>query len=139
VKLYKLFGASAASIAAPTVTTAVPAQAACGPARAAAFRVAVPTINSSGSMESMQPFPTRQEIESWFAALLVGSHTRDEADRWAAQWFENTSLPDDDVVRWALGLLHGIDLPAGADGRFLHDDDQVRLWLTEFHDRCAGE
>jgi hypothetical protein len=32
---------------------------------------------------------------------------------------------------WALGLLHGIDLP-DLDGRFLHDDEQVEQWLEEF-------
>jgi hypothetical protein len=77
--------------------------------------------------------PTREEIDEWFAAVLAGTRTRDEADRWAAQWHAN---PADHVVAneaswWALERLHGIDLP-DLDGRFLHDDEQVEQWLEEF-------
>jgi hypothetical protein len=44
---------------------------------------------------------------------------------------------DDEVVWWALDLLHGIDMPAGPDGGLLHEDDQVRTWLVEFHVRSG--
>jgi hypothetical protein len=85
------------------------------------------------------PCPDRDEIEAWFTAVLAGTCTRDETDRWAAQWCTGAagSAAGDEVVRWALDLLHGIDLPAGPDGDFLHDDDQVRQWLDDFRIRCA--
>ncbi|MFC0529292.1 hypothetical protein [Phytohabitans kaempferiae] len=70
--------------------------------------------------------------------MLVGTRTRDEADRWAAQWREDPvdGAVEDEVVWWALDLLHGIDLPSGPEGRFLHDDDQVRQWRQDFRRLC---
>ncbi|TDO31558.1 hypothetical protein C8E87_6984 [Paractinoplanes brasiliensis] len=72
------------------------------------------------------PSPSREEIEEWFTAVLAGTRTRDEADRWAAQWHvtPGDQLVVDDAVWWALGLLYGIDLP-GMDGSYLHDGEQV--------------
>ena len=66
-------------------------------------------------------------------AVLAGTRTRDETDQWAAQWHGSAAdyLVTDEVTWWALGLLHGIDLP-DPDGRFLHDDDQLAQWLEEF-------
>jgi hypothetical protein len=83
-----------------------------------------------------QPPPTREEIDEWFTAILAGARTRDEADRWAAQWYGRSAdyLVTDEVAWWALGLLHGIDLQ-GLDGGFLHDDEQVEQWLEEFRRR----
>jgi hypothetical protein len=83
--------------------------------------------------------PTREEVEGWLVALVMGSRSRDEADRWAAQWFNDVDVAvvGDDVVWWALGLLHGIDMPVDRDGTFLHDDEQVRQWLVEFRGRCG--
>ncbi|MEV6852103.1 hypothetical protein [Actinoplanes sp. NPDC051411] len=68
---------------------------------------------------------------------MAGTRTRDEADRWAAQWHgsEADHLITDEVTWWALGHLHGIDLP-DLDGRLLHDDEQVEQCLEEFRRRC---
>ncbi|QSY49509.1 MULTISPECIES: hypothetical protein [Streptomyces] len=41
----------------------------------------------------------------------------------------------DDVSWWALNLLHGIDLPVGESGGYLHDDEQVGEWLAELRKR----
>lgn len=88
-------------------------------------------------MPGQQLPPTRDEINDWFAAVLAGTRSRDEADRWAAQW--NRSPVDcvvtDEATSWALERLHGIDLP-NPDGSFLHDNEQVEQWLEEFHRRC---
>jgi hypothetical protein len=87
-----------------------------------------------------QPLPpTREEIDEWFTAVLAGTRTRDEADRWAARWHESPadSWVTDEVSWWALRLLHGIDLP-GPDGTFLHDYAQVEQWLQEFRHRCQA-
>ena len=46
---------------------------------------------------------------------------------------------EDGVVGWALDVLYGIDLPAGPDGRFLHDDAQLRTWFKEFQRRSSPE
>ncbi|GAA2553881.1 hypothetical protein GCM10010435_25350 [Winogradskya consettensis] len=89
-------------------------------------------------MDAAQPFPTRREIDVWITAVLAGTRTRDEADRWAAQWHRaSAGGVEDEVAWWALDLLHGIDMPAGPDGTFIHDDDQVRQWLSEFRRRCG--
>ncbi|MEW1636955.1 hypothetical protein AB0469_23105 [Streptomyces sp. NPDC093801] len=84
---------------------------------------------------SATPQPTPDEIEDRFAALVEGRLTRDEADRWAAGWVARDELDWDDLSWWALDLLHGIDLPAGRGGGFLHDDEQVRIWLAELRRR----
>lgn len=83
--------------------------------------------------------PTREEIEAWLVALEAGSRSRDEADRWAAQRFNDldAAAVGDEVVWWALGLLHGINMPVDRDGSLLHDDEQVRQWLAEFRRRCS--
>ncbi|WP_229075173.1 hypothetical protein [Actinoplanes sp. DH11] len=73
-------------------------------------------------MSSTRRTPTREEVEAWFTGLIDGTRTRDQADRWAARWFidPHAAPVEDGVVEWALDLLHGIDLLAGPDGRFLH-------------------
>jgi hypothetical protein len=83
--------------------------------------------------------PTRKEIDEWFTAVLAGTRTRDEVDRWAARWHTTPAgdLVTDEVTWWALERLHGIDLP-DASGRFLHDDDQVKQWLVQYRDRCRA-
>ncbi|MFB6960876.1 hypothetical protein ACFCYB_28665 [Streptomyces sp. NPDC056309] len=43
----------------------------------------------------------------------------------------------DDLSWWALNRLHGIDLPAGESGGYLHDHEQVRAWLAELRKRRA--
>ncbi|MFI5546073.1 hypothetical protein ACIA6E_20125 [Streptomyces sp. NPDC051815] len=79
--------------------------------------------------------PTLDEIEECFVAVVDGRLTRDEADRWAWRWVAEDGLDWDDVSWWALGLLHGIDLPADADGNYLHEDEQVAEWLAELRTR----
>ncbi|BCB83513.1 hypothetical protein [Phytohabitans suffuscus] len=61
-------------------------------------------------MASGRPAPTREEIDAWFTGVLAGNQTRDEADRWAAQWRSGPADgdADDEVAWWALDLLHGI-------------------------------
>ncbi|MFF8601369.1 hypothetical protein ACF065_22915 [Streptomyces sp. NPDC015232] len=81
--------------------------------------------------------PTPDDIEECFVALVEGRLTRDEADRWAARWTAHDALDWDDVSWWALGLLHGIDLPADESGAYLHDDEQLRAWLAELRSRRA--
>ncbi|MGW7662972.1 hypothetical protein [Streptomyces sp. NPDC054756] len=81
--------------------------------------------------------PTLDEIEDRFVELAAGRLLRDEADRWAAKWVTQDRIVWDDLSWWALNRLHGIDLPAGADGGYLHDDEQVREWLAELRKRRA--
>ena len=88
-------------------------------------------------MAFWEPGPTRDEVEQWFIGLIDGTRSRDEADRWAARWIVGGGPVDDDVVWWALGILHGIDLPAGPDAGWLHDDTQLRVWLDELRHRSS--
>ncbi|MEV7449379.1 hypothetical protein, partial [Streptomyces nigra] len=81
--------------------------------------------------------PTRDEIEERFVRLVAGRLPRDEADRWAARWVMEDGIVWDDLSWWALNRLHGVDLPAGEGGSYLHDDEQVRMWLTELRTRRA--
>ncbi|WP_090931576.1 hypothetical protein [Nonomuraea jiangxiensis] len=81
--------------------------------------------------------PSRAEIEAHFDGLLHGATTRDEVDRWAAQWgLCDVPEGDDDLMWWALGLLHGIDLRTGPEGEYLHDDDAIAGWLSEFRSQA---
>ncbi|WP_236242688.1 hypothetical protein [Streptomyces sp. CC228A] len=87
--------------------------------------------------------PDLDEIEAWFAAVAEGRVSRDAADRWAARRYLDDSHRDDgrgagDLARWALGLLHGIDLRSGPGEPYLHDDAQVRGWLEELRRRRAA-
>lgn len=77
------------------------------------------------------PQPTPDEIEDRFDALIEGRSTREEIDRWAAWWTAKDELDWDGLSWWALTLLHGIDLPAGEGGDYLHNEDQIRTWLAE--------
>ncbi|MFI2078529.1 hypothetical protein [Streptomyces triculaminicus] len=82
--------------------------------------------------------PSLDEIEAWFAGVVEGRVSRDAADRWAGRWYGDDELDWDDVSRWALGLLCGIDLRPGPGEPYLHDDEQVRGWLEELRRRRAG-
>ncbi|MFI7658649.1 hypothetical protein ACIBTW_07125 [Micromonospora parva] len=82
--------------------------------------------------------PDLVEIEAWLMAVADGRETRESADRWAHIWVTDGELCWGDVEWWALNLLHGIDLRAGPEAGFLHDDDQVRQWLTELQARRSG-
>ncbi|MEU1470610.1 hypothetical protein ABZ434_20540 [Streptomyces sp. NPDC005761] len=75
--------------------------------------------------------PGAEEIEEHFLAVLDGRLSRDEVDRWAGEWMAVDDLVWDDLAWWALDRLSGIDLPAGPDGSFLHDEKQIREWLRE--------
>ncbi|MEW2424021.1 hypothetical protein ACIP96_27655 [Streptomyces nigra] len=81
--------------------------------------------------------PTLDEIEERFVRLVAGRLARDEADRWAARWVMEDGVVWDDLSWWALNRLHGVDLPAAEGGSYLHDDEQVRTWLTELRTRRA--
>ncbi|MET9349904.1 hypothetical protein [Streptomyces termitum] len=81
--------------------------------------------------------PTLDEIEDRFVELAAGRLSRDEADRWAARWMMEDGLVRDDLSWWALNRLYGIDLPADESGGYLHDDEQVRVWLAELRKRRA--
>ncbi|MFG3185397.1 hypothetical protein [Streptomyces nigra] len=81
--------------------------------------------------------PTLDEIEERFVRLVAGRLPRDEADRWAARWVMEDGIVWDDLSWWALNRLHGVDLPAGEGASYLHDDEQVRIWLTELRTRRA--
>ena len=87
----------------------------------------------------MSPQPSRSDIEHAFQGLLDGTQSRDSVDRWAAQWVkDDDSRIDDECVWWALQLLFGIDLRhGGPNDPYLHPDDQIGDWLTEFRARCA--
>ena len=51
-------------------------------------------------MDFAQPAPTREQVDDWFEAVLSGSRTRDEADRWATQWHTGRAGDVDDEVVW---------------------------------------
>jgi hypothetical protein len=82
--------------------------------------------------------PEIGEIEERFVALLEGRLSRDEVDRWAASWTADDDLVWGDLAWWELDRLHGVDLLAGPDGGYLHDDEQVRDWLEELRRRRAA-
>lgn len=82
--------------------------------------------------------PSRADVEARFVALLSGAESRDAVDRWAARHVRSDVVVGDDAVRWALDVLHGIDLRHGPAGPDLHDDTQVAEWLREFRERCAS-
>ncbi|MFG3117487.1 hypothetical protein ACGF4C_24185 [Streptomyces sp. NPDC048197] len=81
--------------------------------------------------------PTLDEIEDRFVELVAGRLSRDDADRWAARRVMEDGIARDDLSWWALNLLYGIDLPAGKNGDYLHDDEQVRAWLAELRKHRA--
>ena len=84
--------------------------------------------------------PSRSEVEEQFESLLAGSRSRDEVDRWAAQWVAaDDSEVEDEHVWWALTLLCGIELRHGPGASYLHDDEQVAEWLQGFRRRCASD
>lgn len=89
-------------------------------------------------MVSLSGQPGLDEVEAFFEAVVAGSVSRDEADRWAGSWVGDDSLVWDELTGWALNLLHGIDLPAGPGEGYLHDDDQIREWLRELRRRRAS-
>jgi hypothetical protein len=82
--------------------------------------------------------PGLDEIEERFVAVVEGRLSRDEVDRWAMRWVTDEDLVWDDLAWWALDLLHGIDLPDGQPGDYLHEDEQVVAWLHEFRRRRAA-
>ncbi|GGM26518.1 hypothetical protein GCM10011608_09090 [Micromonospora sonchi] len=82
--------------------------------------------------------PSRADVEARFTAILDGSQSRDEVDRWATQVMQSLEYAEvDETIWWALGMLSGIDLRHGPGEPYLHDDEQVRGWLAEFRVRCT--
>lgn len=79
--------------------------------------------------------PDLDEIESRLAAVADGRVSRDAADTWAGRWLLDDDLEGDELSRWALDLLCGIDPGQRPGGPYLHDDEQVRGWLDEFRRR----
>ena len=97
------------------------------------------SVCDAGRVTLPLPRPTRAELDRCFVALLDGTRTREDVDRWAAPWH---TYPDDECARdqvvWlALNMLHGIDLRIVPDGPYLHSDEQIRQWLTAFRQVCA--
>jgi hypothetical protein len=77
--------------------------------------------------------PSNSEIERVFQQILAGEISRDEADRWAAQWVTADDPPNMLGPAWeALQRLHGCDLRHGPDEDYLHSDEQLGEWLAEF-------
>ncbi|WP_175441294.1 hypothetical protein [Micromonospora humi] len=80
--------------------------------------------------------PDLAEVEDHFVAILDGTQSRDEVDRWATdvmQGLEDVEVGE--TLWWALGILAGIDLRHGQGEPYLHDDVQVLGWLAEFRER----
>ncbi|GAB3816563.1 hypothetical protein GCM10027605_65810 [Micromonospora zhanjiangensis] len=83
--------------------------------------------------------PSPVEVEARFAAILDGSQSRDEVDRWATDTMRDLEYVDiDEAVWWALGKLAGIDLRHGPGEPYLHDDAQVLGWLAESGNGAAS-
>lgn len=78
------------------------------------------------------PAPSREDVVRRFADLVEGRVSRDQVDRWAAQWIGADDPGVDDPAVWtALNRLCGIDLREH-NGEYLHDEAQIREWRTEF-------
>ncbi|MFD7657320.1 hypothetical protein ACFV4N_25370 [Actinosynnema sp. NPDC059797] len=77
--------------------------------------------------------PSRADVERQFERLLSGEASRDEVDRWAGRHVA-AGVDVAEPVRDALTRLHGVDLPAGPDGEYLHDLEQVAEWLAELRE-----
>ncbi len=77
---------------------------------------------------------TFQEVADRFEAVLSGTLSREDADRWAwhaMQAGDRNDLdfapPSDEQRIWrGLTYLCGIDLPGEATGSYLHSDDDIR-------------
>lgn len=80
----------------------------------------------------MKTAPTPDEVEEVYLRLLEGDISRDEAERWAAQWVasEHELLPD--YIWEALDRLYGCDLRQGPDQPYLHSEEQLGEWLEIF-------
>ncbi len=84
--------------------------------------------------------PSRPDIRERFQGLIEGRVSRDETDRWAAQWMTaDDPGVEGTAVWWALTLLYGIDLRHGSHAPYLHSDEQIQEWSQEFQQRCAAE
>ena len=75
--------------------------------------------------------PSQIEVEQVFHALLSGRLSRQQADRWAAQWVTQGSPPDMPEAVWtALTNLYGCDARHGPGGEYLHTNEQISRWLA---------
>jgi hypothetical protein len=77
--------------------------------------------------------PSRSDVQDRIAGLLDGRYSRDEVDRWAAQWVAAEGDPGvtDEAVWKALTRLHGVDMRHGRGADFLVSHDELREWLDE--------
>ena len=76
--------------------------------------------------------PSHQEVEATFLALLSGQCSRDQADRWAAQWVCASDPTDMPPATWdALTKLFGSNMP-DIDGSHIHSMEQIGEWLEVF-------
>lgn len=82
--------------------------------------------------------PSRDQVAEKFAALVEGAESREEVDRWAAQWVAAVDAGvEDEAIWWGLGQLCGVDARHGPDAPYLHTTEQIAEWLAEFRERCA--
>lgn len=87
---------------------------------------------TTAPQRSAPPVPSRHDIERVFTKVLDGSLTREQASRWAAQWIGAFEPAAEDRVAWsALRHLAGLDLRHGPDRPYLHDEDQIAVWLED--------
>ena len=96
------------------------------------------SIRQYSPLSTAPPAPSRSDVDDKFAAILDRSQTREDVDRWAAQWVV-ASDPGvtDPAVWWGLEQLIGIDLRHGPGAPYLHDDGQIAGWLAEYRSRCS--
>ncbi|WP_106970450.1 hypothetical protein [Kitasatospora phosalacinea] len=73
------------------------------------------------------------------AEVADGTADRDAVDRWAGRRLSDDARERDETSRWALELLHGIDLRHGPGEPYLHDEQQVRGRPAEYRRRRRAE
>ena len=81
--------------------------------------------------------PNQADVEGRFAAVLDHSQSREDVDRWAAQWVNIAPGTLDPAVRWGLEILVLLESRHGPGAPYLYDDDQIAAWLTEYRSRCS--
>ena len=87
----------------------------------------------------MQTPPSLTDVDTLFANLQGGRCSREDADRWAAQWHGAAESPRLHPAIWvALSRLHGCDLRHGPGEDYLHTNEQIAEWHAEFLASTAG-
>lgn len=83
--------------------------------------------------------PSREKVAEKFEDLFSGASSREDVDRWAAQWVAAVDPGvEDEATWWGLRRLCGVDSRHGEDQPYLHDDEQIAGWRDEFGARCAS-